>query len=756
MEALSQKLLEIIADKYSWTKHKAAEVINNCLQETSIALNVDLNIIYNIIYSENYLSLCLASKCDELTLEECKTSCHCVIYGNKCVSRYLPDAKTINVDPYKYAKGLKSDKLEELVKISAYLYYNYDGGGITDNSFDALEYELNKRLKLKGRRYEKIGADPVEKIRAELPIPISSLAKIKPDTKKTENFLAGMPEEGGMVWSVKLDGVSGIIVYKNGKLDEIYTQGNGVIGGRVTYLKDYIKFPTEVGTDMIVRGEFILSKRKWEEKYKGLYANARSFISAQINQGFISPNLVDIDYIAYDILEISDKDIIPDDLTIFRMLELEKFNVADHGHWKTAPLTFDIVSIYLNKRKESQYNIDGIVLSYNTTSTPAKYLELPQKKVAFKMLLAEQIRDSTVINLEWNISRYGRYKPVAIYVAVFIDGVRLTRATAHNANKVRDWNMGAGTKIKVVRSGDVIPQIHDVIINEDVEIIYPSEEFEWDWKGPEIILNEIESNRYVQIKRIFHFFSTLGVPRLGEKTAEKLWDSGFKYPQNITNAQINDFIRIKGFGKKSAQTLFDNIKNTMMNTPIDRYVIASTTLNIGIGRKVLKDLLKIFPDILDKNLTKSDILQLLNSTKIPGIGPKRKENISENIPHFHDFVMKLNPSYISEAISRQKKLRLLLKQKGYNSDIEKGIFVFTNFMGRTDYELEDYIFNNGGQISSTITSSTSAVISGGLGNITTKMIKANELKISVYSLNEFLDKFNIKYNRAFDVEFTED
>ncbi len=752
MEALSEKLLKIVAKHYSISNSDAAILINKCLQEISLKTNLDLNIVYNIIYTENYLYKCLSGKCESLDLEECQKSCHCVIFDNKCISRYIADSAIINKDPYKYAKGLKSDELEQMVKRAAYLYYNYDGGGITDNSFDAMEYELNKRLKLKGRRYEKIGADPIEKLRVELPILVSSLAKIKPDSRKTETFLADTPA-GGMVWSVKLDGVSGIISYIDGKIDTIYTQGNGIIGGDVTYLRDYIKFPEKISKDMIIRGEFILSKRKWAEKYTELYSNARSFISAQINQGFISPNLVDIDFVAYDILQIYGEDELPDDLTIFRTLELEGFNVAEHGHWKSPPLTFDVVSTYLDNRDKSQYNIDGLVISHNITSKPAKYLELPQKKFAFKMLLIEQIRDTTIINVEWNISRYGRYKPVAIYEAVFIDGIRLSRATAHNANKVRDWNMGVGTKVKVARSGDVIPQIKDVEVDNTVEAIFPNEEFEWDWLGPDIVLKDIDNNKYVQIKRIFHFFSTLGVPRLGEKTAEKLWENGFKYPEDITKAEISDLIKIKGFGKKSSETLYNNIHNTMQKTPMDRYITASTTLNIGIGRKMIKSILKEFPDILDTDMSESEILKLLKSVKIPGIGPKRIDNVAKNIPKFREFVMKLNPTDINEAIIRQKKLRSIIKSKGGNPMINKGIFVFTNFMGRTDYELEDYIYDNSGEISATITSSTTAIISGGMGGgITSKMRKAAELNIPIYSLNEFLDKFTIVYDKASDLE----
>ena len=88
-------------------------------------------------------------------------------------------------------------------------------------------------------------------------------------------------KDHGMVWSGKLDGVSGMIVFKGGKIENIYTRGDGEIGGDVTYLKDYITFPESTYNYFVVRGEFVLSKKVWAEKYKGSYANARSFVSAK-------------------------------------------------------------------------------------------------------------------------------------------------------------------------------------------------------------------------------------------------------------------------------------------------------------------------------------------------------------------------------------------------------------------------------------------------------------------------------------------
>ena len=88
--------------------------------------------------------------------------------------------------------------------------------------------------------------------------------------------------------------------------------------------------------------------------------------------------------------------------------------------------------------------------------------------------------------------------------------------------------------------------IVDVKVDKSKEPIFPSEKYPYHWKGSHIILDDIEGNRDVQIKRIVHFFETIKVPRIREKTVEKLWENGMKTIKSITQASIEDFLQIKG------------------------------------------------------------------------------------------------------------------------------------------------------------------------------------------------------------------
>lgn len=774
-EALDEKFLLHIANTRKIGLLDAALVMDNCIKSVSATYNIDYNIVYGILFTEEGLSSCLLNEkaCTENTINECIESCNCFYlepYG--CLPKKLQDADKINEDPDKYVKTNlgKFEDLKKTVEIAAYLYYNYDGGGLTDNSYDALEYHLKKKEKIKGRAYEKIGAMPVEKIRINLAYPMESLDKIKPGTIETIKFLSkflskfhptittfGSSTKKNCCWSTKLDGVSGMATYKNGELVMLNTRGNGIIGGNVLYLKDFIKnLPKSLVNmgDVVVRGEFIISKDTWEKKYQGSYSNARAFVSGKINTGFVSAALADVEFVCYKLMVLdSNLKLAPPSQSLKIMSSLG-FNVVDNGIFEE-PTIFQIMETYKKKRVGSEYFIDGLVLTvdepYFATKEAGKrsVLSNPQDSVAFKMTLEEQVRSTKVINVEWNISRYGRYVPVAIYEAVYVDGVRMTRATAHNARHVQDWSMGKGTKVKIVRSGDVIPQLKDVEVDEKIVPIFPLNEdnggYEWFWEKSDIMLVEIETNKEVLIKRVVHFFETIGVPKLRQKTAEKFYDAGMKTPESIVRSSISDMTKIKGIGKKTAEFFHSKIRETMSNVPPDRFIVASTTFKSGLGRKLLKQLFRKIPTILD--LSESEIREKLKSQKIVGFGPSRIELVAKGIPEFRNYLDSFAKADIEKSISKYTQHLNELKTHGKNIMIDGKKFVLTGFMGVIDYELEDYIYDHGGDFVSTVTSDVEAVITGNVMEVSKKMIAASELGIYVLTIQEFSERYNIPLKR---------
>lgn len=739
--------LKYLSDKKGIDINTTLKSVNKCIEDVADMYRVSLSTIYNIVYSKEFLAKCLKGKCSNLDAKKCEESCHCIYFEGKCYPRYFDDAEIMNRDPDAYVLKMPTDELNKLVRLASYLYYNYDGGGITDNTFDAFEYNLNKRLKLKGRRYEKIGAPPIDKIREKLPYPMASLEKVKPGTRELLNFLSAAGKE--IWWSVKLDGVSGMLVYSDGLVKKAYTRGDGNIGGDVTYMIDHITFPSISDVrykNIVVRGEFIISRALWE-KYKYIYSNPRCFVTAKINAGYVSIGIDDITFVAYDIIDTGSSNIpMPDTQSdTMTILNTLKFNVVDSGIINN-PTTFDLINLYKKKRVESDYNIDGIVIAYNKREN-IDLSKNPKTKVAFKMKLQEQIRTSTVINVDWNVTRYGRLVPVVIFKSVYIDGVRLHRASAFNASHIRDWSLGKGTEIKVIRSGDVIPSIIDVKVDNFITPLYPDpivpgsvgSNKGWHWSGSDIIANDIINNKIIQLKKSEHFFRTIGVPLLGEKTLEKLWDSGMRSIKSITSATVSDFVKIKGIGEKLANRYYINIHDTMRNTRLDRYIPASTVLQMGIGRKLIKQILNYHPTLMED--TPEELEIILSKKQIPGIGKKRIRNLVDNITKFKEFLYSLNKEDITYAIKHDSERIKNLLKNNLNSKIKGKVFVLTGFYGKINYELEDAIYDNFGIFSNVVAPGIEAVITANINNVTNKMLTAERYGIKILMVEEFMKEY---------------
>lgn len=790
--SVDEEFLKFVASKYSITLPEAVRKIDECIKKTALGLNLSYATVYaslfpkerNVTIINSAAPSVIASPpkavsgtvlisnnvCSALVIQECNASENCFNlepYG--CLDKKIPDADEINQDPDKYIlKHLtKLPDLERMVKIAAYLYYNYEGGGLTDNSYDALEYHLKSKLKIKGRLYEKIGALPVDKIRKRLRFQMPSLDKIKPGTNECSRFLSQFLGSAFIkpipcAWSLKLDGVSGCLIYENGKLVEINTRGDGVTGGDVTYLKDYIlSIPKELKSTahdiFVVRGEFILPKDKWESKYKESYSNARALVSGKINSGFISPALNDIDFVAYEIMyeklknAPDDKNTVPQPSHAFKILDIEGFLVVENEVLHS-PTVFEIMELYKSKRLSSKYYIDGLVLSLDKSRKGSlevdEHTTIAEKQIysmAFKMPLEDQMRQTKVINVEWNISRLGRYVPKAIYEAVYVDGSRLTKALAFNARWVLNKNLGKGTQITILRSGDVIPVIKNPIVDAKIEPIFPPTAenggYDYHWEGIDIVLDDIETNRDVKIKRSIHFFETIGVSRLGPKTIEKLYEAGMELPEDIVNATVADFMKIKNIGKKSAEGFYDGIRKTLSKTPPDRFIVASSVFKSGMGTLLLKQIFKEIPTLLDMNT--EQIYAYFKNKKVAGFGAARIKITAEGIPHFKKYLDGFAKEYVKEALSFYAKRMKHLDEKGRNELIKGKFFAKTNFMSKTDCELADYMFDHEGTFTETVSKKVSAVICAHMNSITEKMIAAAELEIPILTLEEFCERFNV-------------
>ena len=171
------------------------------------------------------------------------------------------------------------------------------------------------------------------------------------------------------------------------------------------------------------------------------------------------------------------------------------------------------------------------------------------------MVMTDQMIEATVLEVQWNVSKDGYLKPKVKLEPVFIGGVKIEYATAFNAHFVEQNQIGVGTIVQLIRSGDVIPHILNVI--EPTNAMFPQGyEYIWNESHVDIVMKEKDTSPLVQKRQLIHFFKGIGVDGLGEKTIEKLYDKGFTKISSILFLTENDLKTIDGIEDKLAKKIF--------------------------------------------------------------------------------------------------------------------------------------------------------------------------------------------------------
>jgi NAD-dependent DNA ligase len=640
----------------------------------------------------------------------------------------------IDSNPEVYAEGLTTADLSALIERCNYNYYNTGVDCITDNAYDALVYVLNKRLRNdpKGEHNQTIvGTLPQEKMRSDLPYFMPSLNKVKAD-KSLSSFIQGTQP---IVASNKLDGVSGMIIYEDGEPMQAFLRGNGEIGGDISYIIRHMNLPSLQNLqNLVVRGEFILSKDVWRERYSsnpktGSFGTSRNFVCGKLNAGRLTNGLESIAFVAYDIMHIKDG-ILPRQSECLKILEEEGFEIVRysvHQHM----LISDVIALYNDQYNNYMYPIDGIVLTYDTERCIPQTLENPSNSVAFKMNLDLQMRITNVTGIDWSITRTGRIFPTIEYETRYIEGRKVHRATGHNARKcIQEWKICIGTIIKVTLSGSVIPQVVEVIETGD-NVIMPPAVPSWHWSGADIMLDDIEGNPTVHLKRQLHFLKTIKIKNIGEKRLEALHAVELNTLSKLINASEAQLQRAKGIGPKLSKGFREDVRTKIPNTKLYRLMQASCCFPKGMGKVFLRVISTHVPNFLTENIRTLPLrLQALN-----GIGPKRSQMFMEGLVRFKVFLQGF-----PDVTANNKRYFEELERQGFNENICSQGFVFTVC---DDDDLEDYITDHQGVVQKAVSENTRAVITGNPVDLTTKTQEAHRLGVKVYTIAEFKNEFNI-------------
>lgn len=458
-------------------------------------------------------------------------------------------------------------------------YYNGRVHLMDDDSFDFLVERL-RELDPTHAFLATVGAPPPAEDAIELPYPMPSLDKIKPGQSVLARFIATHPS---VVLSEKLDGLSALWCCGTRSL---YLRGDGRIGQPISNLIPFIKGLVSSHEAWAIRGELILPREP----------GARALVNGLIHQKTPAKDALSrVRFIAYEVIA-------PIGLSRQGQFEWLAARGFETPWWTTvAALTEDGCRLaFESRRAESAYETDGIVVGAN--QVPATVVKVagpvrnPKDCVAFKMVVDDQFALTIVREVIWTPSAQGYLIPRIRFDPVKIGGASIEFCTGHNARTVVDRGIGPGAKVKIRRSGDVIPTLDQVLFPASPAL--PEDASTWVWlSGPEP--THICSKRVTAeqtISQLLHFAKTHSIPSLGPANCKLLVKAGIIGPATLWRATAASLGAL--LGPKTGETVHAALRTILAAPPLTEMalMISSSVLPRGVGETKIRSMISMYPD----------------------------------------------------------------------------------------------------------------------------------------------------------------
>ena len=569
--------------------------------------------------------------------------------------------------------------------------------------------------------------------KVKLPFHMGSMTKIK-DSDRIKIWLQKYrgPE---YIISGKLDGASALLEQKNGIM-KLYSRGNGTHGRDITHLLEFMVLPDIKKTvNYCVRGELIVSKKTFGN-FSHLYSNARSMVNGVMGRKKIDLNQIKaLDLVIFELIYLNDSHeylCAEKQLTIcsklgFNVCKFQKNSFKELSHFgQDAKLESSfILKTLLNFRIETEYDIDGIIITDNNPFKRNKDGN-PDYSFAFKSNGVGEI--SKVKNVEWNVSKHGYLIPRIKVEPVTIDGVTIQYATGFNGKFIVDNHIGSESEVRIVRSGDVIPYVIE-IIKKSPEPIMPKENYCWNKSEVNILLKDHENNAALNYKKILTFFQTLGFENMSSGIIQKLIDYGYDTIKKILLISKEELLSFEGIQMTMATKLYTNI-HKIIDYPIDlaHLMAASLCFGHGFGIKKFNAIIETYPNILTINVS----LDMLND--INGFSNKTSKKFSDNIDSFKLFMAELDNIKIKDTHSTTKKTKL----KIVGGLFEHQKIIFTGFR---DDRISEFITKHNGTIVNAINKKLNLLIVKDEEYTNGKTEAAQLLGIPIITKDEFIKKY---------------
>ena len=613
----------------------------------------------------------------------------------------------------------KTARMKELIPLlneAAKAYYQEDREIMSNFDYDKLYDELvllerETGITLTGSPTAMVGYEALDELQKEAhESPMLSLDKTK-DVETLREFIGDQKT----LLSWKLDGLTIVLTYRDGSLSKAVTRGNGVVGEVITNNARVFKnIPLQIAHkgELILRGEAIITYSDFEkineqiEDVDARYKNPRNLCSGSVRQ--LNNEITakrNVQFYAFSLVRAEGVDFENSRQKQFEWLAGQGFDVVEY-RMVTADTLDDAIAYFSDKITRNDFPSDGLVALYDdiaygdSLGSTAKF---PRNAFAFKW--KDEIRETTLKEIEWSPSRTGLINPVAVFEPVELEGTTVSRASVHNISILKELELGIGDKIQVYKANMIIPQIAENLTrsgNLEIPHVCPV----CGQEARVVKTNDVESlycmNTECQAKRIKSF--TLFVSR--------------------DAMNIDEIVSMEGFGQKSYDNLIASIEKAS-HTTLPRLLYSLGISNVGIANA--KMICKEFRYDLGKiiHATPEEI------SSIEGIGPVIAGTFTEYFADEDN--MKRLEHLLSHLTFEEVKTESTQSLEGKQFVITGSVEHFANRS-----QLKEYIEERGGKVTGSVTSKTDYLINNDTTSSSSKNKKAKDLGIPILSEEDFL------------------
>lgn len=646
-------------------------------------------------------------------------------------------------------------RVEELNKASE-AYYNTGQPIMSDAEFDNKLEELRRweeesGIVLANSPTHNVGAivlDSIDKITHESPM--LSLAKCH-SAEEVKQFAKGHT----LVGSVKLDGLTCRLIFKDGELIRAESRGNGTIGNIITdHVKQFLNVPLHINKEgtYIIDGEALIKTDDFEELNKNdEYKTPRNLASGTL--GGLDTSVVKNRKLRWYAWEVVEGSKYPESFASSLMEANDLgFETVPFVNLKWAELNIqEAIDFFLDEAEKENLPQDGVVFKYEDVkygkslgSTSHHF----NNGIAFKVF--NESVESELINIEYTMGRTGILTPTAVFKPIEIEDTIVERASLHNISIMKEI-MGkpwVGQHVGVIKSNLIIPQIRWAEQDDEYTKIYidiphmcpicgqPTKIVKDN--NSEVLVCTNDNCKGKLLGKLSHAVSrdALNTDGLSEATIEKFinlgWLSSIQDIYHLLDHE-NEMKALDGFGKKSVDKLLASIEKSR-KTSLERFLYSLSIPLLGksasmmIADSVDYDFDTFIGEMTMKGAEYFRYLPGIGDALITSLNAYWKNHYSDILQLANEFTFETQKSIMSET----------------TNELENKTFVITgsvkHYQNRNTLKAD--IEAHGGKVVGSVSSKVNYLINNDINSTSSKNKKAKSLNIPIISEDEFLSMIN--------------